>query len=162
MDGITVDTTLSNIFDRKKSNSFLSLNRFQKPPISAPTLNKPPELTSCNRIFSGGKPPLPRKVENLQAYDRDNFAIPRAKSEGSVTCCQGDVVMRRRSSTQTTAEIIERRNNRLSRVSINSAVYDMAYGSRRSSIASCEYAPWSLRAGLFVGVTTVIVVLLWW
>lgn len=141
MDSITVDTTLSNIFDRKKSNSFLSLNRFQKPPISptsAPN-NKPPEL--CNRIFSGGKPPLPRKVENLQAYDRDNFAIPRAKSEGSVQCCQGEstVVLRRRSSTQTTAEIIERRNNRMSRVSINSAVFDMTYGSRRSSIASCEY-----------------------
>ena len=139
MDGLAVDTTLSNIFDRKKSNSFLSLNRFQKPPVSTPL--KPPEVTPCNRIFSGGKPPLPRKVENLQAYDRDNFAIPRAKSESSVTCCQGDgtVVMRRRSSTQITAEMIERRNNRLSRVSINSAVFDMTYGSRRSSIASSEY-----------------------
>ena len=139
MEGLAVDTTLGNIFDRKKSNSFLSLNRFQKPPTSSTPL-KTPEHTTCNRIFSGGKPPLPRKIENLQAYDRDSFAIPRAKSEGSVTCCQGDaaVVMRRRSSTQITAEIIERRNNRLSRVSINSALFDMTYGSRRSSIASCE------------------------
>ena len=144
---ITVDTTLADIFDRKKSNSFLSLNRFQKPPsctLSLPVV--PPSSSSTeqnyNRIFSVSKPPLPRQVECLQAFDRDNYAIPRAKSEGSVSSCHGDgsVVLRRRSATsQVTAELLEqRRQSRLSRVSVTSGIFDFGNLSKRNSIASSK------------------------
>ena len=141
MDGIAVDTTLANIFDRKKSNSFLSLNRFQKPPVLSCSTTTPTSEQTCNRIFSGAKPPLPRKVESLQNYDRECFAIPRARSEGSVNGCHGDgVVLRRRStSSHVTAELLEqRRQSRISRVSVSSGIFDFGNLSKRNSITSSE------------------------
>ena len=58
---------------------------------------------------------------------------------GGVTTGNGaeGVVFRRRGNTQVTQDIIERRDKRLSRVSVTSSLFDLAISERRNSVASC-------------------------
>ena len=170
------DSTISTIYDRRKSNTFLALNRFAKP-NTGDNENCRDRINFNKRSSVSSKPKPIKPTESYPpVFDSDKFAVPRARSESAVIPRPDPpVVMRDRTSTvalrnrsstcQLSGEAFMERRNSRHRASISSIsnLYNNmniseggAWASRRSSVASSEYLHYEFQGFGFVTLLMII------